>query len=88
MRPKSKGSGIMVSDFITERDGYLALTEDEYQMAKQVDPTIRRYARQQMEYGEAKERFFSGFSVGFCINEEKVYLLPTIARKITCRRFD
>ena len=25
----------------------------------------------------------SGFSVGFCINEEG-YLLPTIARKITC----
>ena len=32
--------------------------------------------------------FFSGFSVGFCINEEEGYLLPTIARKITCRRFD
>ena len=24
---------------------------------------------------------FSGFSVGFCINEEEGYLLPTIARK-------
>ena len=31
IRPKSKGSGIMVSDFITEKDGYLRLTEDEYQ---------------------------------------------------------
>ena len=31
---------------------------------------------------------FSGFSVGFCINEEEGYLLPNIARKITCRRFD
>ena len=31
---------------------------------------------------------FSGFSVGFCINEEEGSLLPTIARKITCRRFD
>jgi len=31
---------------------------------------------------------FSDFSVGFCINEEKGYLLPTLARKITCRRFD
>ena len=27
---------------------------------------------------------FSGFSVGLCINEEEGYLLPTIARKITC----
>ena len=30
---------------------------------------------------------FSGFSVGFSINEEG-YLLPTIARKITWQRFD
>ena len=34
------------------------------------------------------KKFFHGFSVGFCINEEEGYLLPTIARKITCRRFD
>ena len=27
---------------------------------------------------------FSGFSVGSCINEEKDYLLPTRAQKITC----
>ena len=26
IRPKSRGSGIMVSDFITERDGFLCLT--------------------------------------------------------------
>ena len=31
---------------------------------------------------------FSGFSFGFCINREDSYLLPTIARKITCWRFD
>ena len=30
---------------------------------------------------------FSGFSVGFCINEEEGYLLPTIARKITLPTF-
>ena len=30
----------------------------------------------------------SGFSVGSCINEEEGYLLPTRARKITCRCFD
>ena len=46
----------MVSDqSISERDGYLALTEEEYQKANRVDSTIRMYARQQMEYGEAKE---------------------------------
>ena len=30
---------------------------------------------------------FSDFSVGFCINEEKGYLLPTLARKITLLTF-
>ena len=39
-------------------------------------------------YDHNKNLTFSGLSVGFCINEEKGYLLPTIARKITCRRFD
>ena len=59
MRPKSKGSGIMVSDFITEKDGYLALTEEEYEQAKQKDPSIRRYARERLEYGEAKEGYWT-----------------------------
>lgn len=53
MRPKSKGSGIMVSDFIDERNGCLQLTEEEYERAKEKDPTIRKHARQLLEYGEA-----------------------------------
>ena len=59
MRPKSKGSGIMVSDFVSERDGYLALTENEYQRAKRVDPSIRMYTRQLIEYGAAKEGYWT-----------------------------
>ena len=34
--PKSRGSGIMVSDFITESDGYLCLTPSEYDAMKRV----------------------------------------------------
>ena len=30
MKPKSKGCGIMVSDFIDEKNGYLCLTQEEY----------------------------------------------------------
>ena len=30
MRPKSKGAGIMVSDFIDEHNGYLQLMNEEY----------------------------------------------------------
>lgn len=33
MKPKSKGSGIMVSDFVDEINGYLCLTHEEYRRA-------------------------------------------------------
>ncbi len=48
----------MISDFICEQSGYLALTDDEYEQAKQRDPTIRKHARQWLEYGEAKEGYW------------------------------
>jgi len=35
-RPKGKGKGIMISDFVEEYGGFLALTEDELQRARQV----------------------------------------------------
>ena len=44
IQPKSKGSGIMISDFICEQSGYLALNDEEYEQAKQHDPTIRKKA--------------------------------------------
>ena len=40
MRPKSKGAGIMVSDFIDEKNGFLRLTQEEYDQAKQSNPNI------------------------------------------------
>ena len=56
MRPKSKGSGIMVSDFIDERNGYLQLSDEEYSRAKEKDPTIRKHACQLLEYGDIGRR--------------------------------
>lgn len=50
IRPKPKGSGIMVSDFISEH-GYLALTMEEYDRVKNSDPSIRLQAREFLEYG-------------------------------------
>ena len=58
MRPKSKGSRIMVSVFIDEQNGYLQLMEDEYTRTKEKDPTIRRQACQLLEYGEAREGYW------------------------------
>lgn len=38
IQPKSKRSGIMVSDFVKERNGYLALTPHEYDKVKESNP--------------------------------------------------
>ena len=59
MKPKSKGSGIMVSDFIDEINGYLCLTQEEYRRAREVDPTMQMEARTLFEYGEAKEGYWT-----------------------------
>ena len=59
MKPKSKGAGIMVSDFIDEFNGYLSLTEEEYERAKESDPNIRMHAREFLEYGESKEGYWT-----------------------------
>lgn len=34
----------MISDFIDEHNGYLQLTDEEYERAKKKDPTIRKHA--------------------------------------------
>ena len=59
MNPKNKGSGIMVSDFIDERNGYLCLTQEEYVRARQSDPSIQMEARCLFECGEAKEGYWT-----------------------------
>jgi transposase len=59
LRPKSKGSGIMVSEFIEERTGYLALTTKQYKMAKVKDKTISQFARETLEYGESRDGYLT-----------------------------
>ena len=59
MKPKSKGAGIMVSDFIDKHNVFLALSDDEYQAAKQSNPQIRPYAREFLEYEESKEGYWT-----------------------------
>ena len=57
MRPKSKGSGIMISDFIEGKGGYLALMQEQYDLLN--DPSTKMYARQLLEYGESKEGYWT-----------------------------
>ena len=59
LRPKSKGSGIMVSDFIDERNGYLCLTTEEFEEAVKQDITVTQSSRRTLEYGESREGYWS-----------------------------
>ena len=59
MKPKSKGEGIMVSDFIDKHNGFLALSDDEHEAAKASKPHIRKNAREFLEYGESREGYWT-----------------------------
>ena len=52
IKPKSKGAGIMVSDFIDEYNGFLVLTDEQFKEAKKSNPSIKKNARKFLEYGE------------------------------------
>ena len=57
--PKTKGSGIMVSDFVEEHGGYLHLSEDELDAAAEIDPEFPYEARQLLEYGAEREGYWT-----------------------------
>ena len=59
MKKKSRGAGIMVSDFIDEKNGFLCLSESQWETAKVTNPNIKRYAREYLEYGENKEEYWT-----------------------------
>ena len=59
MKPKSKGAGIMLSDFIDDKSIFLALTETEHEEAKISQPSIKICAREFLEYGANKEGYWT-----------------------------
>lgn len=58
IKPKGKGAGLMVSDFIEERDGFLALSDEMYETLSKEDQTLKQSARVIFEYGKAKEGYW------------------------------
>ena len=52
---KTKGSGIMVSDFVDEHSGYLAFNAEEHRLAKETSPSIFKSVRVLFEYGADEE---------------------------------
>ena len=65
----------MVSDFVDEHNGFLALSDSEYEWAKVLNPRIRKYAQECFEYRESKEgywtwdKFISQISNHHCRNK-------------------
>ena len=59
LKPKSKGAGIMVSDFVEEREDYLVLTFEQYDQAKLSDSHFPFQACQLLEYGDSKEGYWT-----------------------------
>ena len=66
LKPKSRGSGIMFSDFIDEKNGYLKLT-DEFQIAK---ATARKYGKEHEGYWTT-EQFLSLLKTAVTIAQMK-----------------
>ncbi len=59
IRPKSQGSGLMVSDFTEEEGGYLSLSDELYEAGNQQNPQLRKSARVIFQYGQAREGYWN-----------------------------
>ena len=59
LQSKTKGSGIMVRDFIDEHNGYLKLSDAEQSAAKRRDPHFPKEARALLEYGADREGYWN-----------------------------
>ena len=57
--PKSRGAGIMISDFISEEDGYLCLTDEEFAAGCKKYPRLKQFARGSIEYGENRDGYWT-----------------------------
>ena len=63
IKPKGKGSSIMVSEFIEERDGYLALSDSDQQYELEVANSgdeVEKSALAVLEIGENHEGYWTG----------------------------
>ena len=62
IRPKMQGRGLMVSDFVTEHDKLLALTDEEYVKANEANPRITKYACEIIKYGASGDGYWNNES--------------------------
>ena len=60
IKPKGKGSSIMVSEFIEEKDGYLALSDEQYELEVGSGGGVEKSACALLEIGENREGYWTG----------------------------
>ncbi len=58
IRPKGQGQGIMVSDFIEEQNGFLGLSDEEYEDARTKHTNLWKDARFLLKYGKNSEGYW------------------------------
>ena len=59
IKPKGLGRGIMVSDFVDEYNGLLALTDEEFWRGKLQYPNLKQAARVLLKYGAESEGYWN-----------------------------
>ncbi len=57
IKPKGRGATLIVSDFIEERDEYLAISDSMHTTLSEGIPTLKQSARVIFEYGKSKEGY-------------------------------
>ena len=60
LQPKTKGSGIMVSDYVDQHSGFLKLSDEEHALACARDAKFPKSARVLLEYGAEKQGYWTG----------------------------
>ncbi len=49
----------MVSDFLDEHDGWLKLSDEQFEVAHGLDKTLKQEARVLLEYGENRDGYWN-----------------------------
>ena len=67
--PKDQGRSLMVSDYIDEFGGFLALSEEKVKRRDEDDPTVPLLAREVIEVGAQHDEYYDGDT--FCLQVAK-----------------
>ena len=79
--PKSQGGGVMVADFIDEYNGFLRLTDEEFERGKaQYGPDLEQEARHVITYGANADGYWNGDKFFFQVQDAHLISLVKYPR--------